>query len=223
MSKKINKSTHENKETQNIANLHKKNIHSSDAVNVLFGFILFFIIFVVFIPYVLFKKKFYFILEGYLPNLDLIANILTWASIGDSLDIWNHLYPPIPHTIFGFISQTLINYMALLGLTYVVISEGVRKHSIKSGWAKAFIMLLMTYLLPSQIISYIMDKLYDYHTSTVMLNYNISKKTGRDIISIFGIILTILIIISEGFILRNYEKPLNKFAKHVMNIPKLIT
>ena len=213
-----------NKEHETQNNLHKKKIHDNfKALNVFYGFILFFIIFVILIPYILFKKKIYFILEGYLPNLDLIAMILTWGSIGNYLDIWNHLYPPNPTSVPGFLSQTSINYMALLGVTFIVARESVVNNNISSGWSKAFIMLLLTYLLPGQILTYIMDNLYKQYETKTIINKNLSKKQWRDIISIFGIILTILIIISEGIILKNYEKPLNKFAKHIMNIPKLIT
>ena len=208
-------------ETQN--NLHKKKIHHVKKLNVLFGFILFFIIFVIFIPYILFKKKIYFVLEGYLPNFDLIARILTWGSIGNYLDIWNNLYPLNPTSVPGFLSQSAINYMSLLGVTFIVARESVVNNNIKSGWSKAFVMLLMTYLLPGQIITYIMDNLYKQYETITIINKNLSKKQWRDVISIVGIILTIAIIISEGIILKNYEKPLNKFAKYIINIPKLIT
>ena len=209
--------------TQNIVNLHKKKIHNNfKTLNVFYGFILFFIIFVILIPYILFKKKIYFILEGYLPNLDLVANILTWGSIGNYLDIWNHLYPPSPYSISGFLSQTAINYMALLGLTFIVSRESVHNNNIKSGWSKAFIMLLMTYLLPGQIITYIMDKLYELHNTTKVINTNLSKKQWRDTVSIFGIIITILIIFTESLILKKYGRILEKVATKIINLPKII-
>jgi hypothetical protein len=210
-------------ETQNIINLHKKKIHNNfKALNVFYGFILFFIIFVILIPYILFKKKIYFILEGYLPNLDLVANILTWGSIGNYLDIWNNLYPPSPYSISGFLSQTAINYMALLGVTYMVAKESVHNNNIKSGWSKAFIMLLMTYLLPGQIITYIMDKLYELHDTKKVINTNLSKKQWRDAVSIFGIIITILIIFTESLILKKYGGILENIATKIINLPKII-
>ena len=210
-------------ETQNIVNLHKKKIYNNfKTLNVFYGFILFFIIFVILIPYILFKKKLYFILEGYLPNLDLVANILTWGSIGNYLDIWNNLYPPSPYSIAGFLSQTAINYMALLGVTFIVARESVNNNNIKSGWSKAFIMLLMTYLLPSQIITYIMDKLYKLYETKNVINTNFSKKQWRDVVSIFGIIITILIIFTESLILKKYGGILENVATKIINLPKII-
>ena len=50
------------------------------------GFILFFIIFIIAVPIILFKYKLFNVIEVYLPNVDLIANLLTW--VGGPYDIW---------------------------------------------------------------------------------------------------------------------------------------
>ena len=97
----------------------------------------------------------YNILEAYMPNRPY-CNSITWH--GGPFKIWDHLYPPSPLTIYGFSSQTIINYMSLLGLTYIITRETKRTGSMARGWSMAFIMLLMTYLLPGQFISWIMDK-----------------------------------------------------------------
>ena len=201
------------KYSQNIVNVdesqkHKYNIHIP---TILFGFIIFVIIFIIIIPTVLFKHKLYPILEAYMPNLDLVATVITWH--GGPFNIWKHLYPPSAQTIYGFSSQTFINYIALLGLTYIVIRETKRTNSIIKGWAFAFVMLMMTYLLPSQIISYIMDKISELLNNSIISNI---------IVVIAGFFITSLIIMSESYVLTNYQTQIENIVQKIINIPKLL-
>ena len=76
------------------------------------GWAIFLIIFVFTIPILLFTNNFYSILEAYLPNLDLIATVLSWKN--GPYDIWKHLYPYPVYNYYGYISQTIINYMLRL-------------------------------------------------------------------------------------------------------------
>ena len=205
--------TIDKKYSQNIVNVDKSHKHkyTTNIPKIVFGFAIFVLIFIIAIPILLLKNKKYNLLETYMPNIDLIATVITWH--GGPYKIWEHLYPPTPLTIYGFSSQTLINYMALLGLTYIVIRETKRTNSIIKGWALAFVMLLMTYLLPSQLISYTMDK-----TSELLNQSNLSKI----IVLISGFLITGLIIISEAYILKNYKTRIEHTVQKILNIPKLL-
>jgi len=204
--------------TQNITNLHthtKKHV-TVDIQKSLLGFFIFVSLFLVTIPYILFKYSYYSILEAYLPNIDLIANILTWH--GGPYGLWAHLYPPSPLTIYGFTSQTLINYMALLGLTYIVARETERTDSVKKGWSLAFVMLLLTYLLPGQFVSWMMDTAY----GLIKKSTDISTIYINSIVVGLGSFLTIAIILGEVFILHTYRKNLEHIAKNILKFPKLL-
>ena len=205
--------TIDKKYSQNIVNVDKSHKHkyTTNISKVVFGFIVFLVIFMIIIPLLLLKNKQYNLLEAYMPNIDLIATVITWH--GGPYKIWEHLYPPSPLTIYGFSSQTLINYMALLGLTYIVIRETKRTNSIIKGWAFAFVMLLMTYLLPTQIISFIMDK-----TSELFNHTNFNKV----IVLISGFLITSLIIMSEAYVLENYKTQIEHIVQKILNIPKLL-
>ena len=205
--------TIDKKYSQNIVNVDKSHKHkyTTNIPKIVFGFAIFVLIFIIAIPILLLKNKKYNLLETYMPNIDLIATVITWH--GGPYKIWEHLYPPTPLTIYGFSSQTLINYMALLGLTYIVIRETKRTNSIIKGWALAFVMLLMTYLLPSQLISYTMDK-----TSELLNQSNLSKI----IVLISGFLITGLIIISEAYILKNYKTQIEHTVQKILNIPKFV-
>ena len=205
--------TIDKKYSQNIVNVDKSHKHkyTTNIPKIVFGFAIFVLIFIIAITILLLKNKKYNLLETYMPNIDLIATVITWH--GGPYKIWEHLYPPTPLTIYGFSSQTLINYMALLGLTYIVIRETKRTNSIIKGWALAFVMLLMTYLLPSQLISYTMDK-----TSELLNQSNLSKI----IVLISGFLITGLIIISEAYILKNYKTRIEHTVQKILNIPKFV-
>jgi len=201
------------KYSQNIVNVNESNKHNyiTNIPKMLFGFAIFVLIFIIAIPILLLKNKQYNLLEAYMPNIDLIATVITWH--GGIYNIWEHLYPPTPLTIYGFSSQTFINYMALLGLTYIVIRETKRTNSIIKGWAFAFVMLLMTYLLPSQVISYTMDNISE------LLN---QSNLSRILVLISGFLITGLIIMSEAYVLENYKTQIENVVQKILNIPKLL-
>ena len=181
------------------------------------GLIIFILIFLLLIPYIIYNLGYYYLLQAYLPNVDLIANILTWQ--GGPYDMWTRLYLISPITVYGFISQTLINYLALLGVTFLISKETLKTNSIKKGWSLAFIMLLMTYLLPSRFISFIMKKMYKFienksnYTSDIVYSFTM----------LFGSIITILIIVMESFLIKKYKYNLESIADFFISIfPKFI-
>jgi len=122
------------KSTRGIVNLNKtvkkKGIISYDFQ--FLGLVLFFSIFIIFIPILLYKRKYYTVLEGYMPNIDLLATALSWH--GGPYDMWKDLYPATPVTKYGFLSQSFINYTALIGLTYIIAREAKMTNNIIKGW-----------------------------------------------------------------------------------------
>ena len=129
------------------ADNENKNTNNVNYLLQITGLILFINLFL-FVAFLLYKGKYYSILAGYLPNIDLIATSLSWH--GGPRDSLKRLYPASPITRYGFMSQVLINYFALLGLTYIIASESKETRNIVKGWSLGFVMILMTYLLPSK-------------------------------------------------------------------------
>jgi hypothetical protein len=182
----------------------KKNINND--IKFAIGFSIYILIFGLSVPFYLYKYNHHTLLEAYMPNLDLIANILTWH--GGPFDIWKYLYPDIPVTLYGFTSQTLINYASLLGITFLVARETKRTNSIPRGWSIAFVMLLATYLLPGRIISYVMETLYKF-----IQKYTASMSVLPYVLTLFlGSLFTISIIGAEYIFLNHYKKSLGNLA-----------
>lgn len=181
----------------------------------LFGFVLYILIFVFLLPNIMSQLKLFNLLEVYLPNVDLFATVLSYYEGPGS--IWRLLYLPTPTTLTTFIYQTVINYIALLGLTYIISRETKLTKSVYKGWSLGFIMLLLTYLLPNQLISHLMS-LFDHKINKY--NYDDNKifcnECKKIYVLIFGICIVILIIILEKIILKKCKNSLISLSKIIL-------
>lgn len=188
----------------------------------LFVLFLYIIIAVIFIPLLLVKGKYFDILEVYLPNVDLLANLVSFDGGFLIGNYFNQLYAPTPLTRVGFFSQVIINYIALLGITYIISRETKLTGSIAQGWSIGFVMLMMTYLVPSQLISITMNKVIKYIQNT----FHLKRKNAYEIYASYipallvGIIMTISIIMGEKHIIRYLRSHLVDIANFIINIPK---
>jgi len=189
-------------------------IDKTSPVKDVIGFISFLIIFVVLIPIILYKRKNFNFLEVYLPNVDLIANLLTW--IRGPYNIWSDLYKD-SNSISRFTSQTLINYIALLGVTFIIARETKKTNNIFAGWSLAFVMLLASYLLPTNIVTWFMEKSATYSESL-----NINPITTNIFSFTTGVIVTLSFLFTEIFILQKYKKHIKGLAKFIYKIPTKI-
>ena len=167
----------------------------------LIGLSFFVLIFIFLIPYFLFTHKYFGILEGYIPNVDMIATVLSFQRepfLGFKSYL-KYLYRVDTDTVYGYFSQSFINYMALLGLTFFIAFYTYKSKSLAKGWSRAFIMLLLTYLLPGNFINYYMEKASHYlDTSSSLKNVYIKD------LMVYGIgALTIMFFVYTEKILIN--------------------
>jgi magnesium-transporting ATPase (P-type) len=203
--------------------------HSSaiSSIQVIFSLIIYIIIFVIIVPFFIIKNNGYDLLEAYLPNVDLIANLISFHGGLFPGNFFIELYNPSPLTFEGFLSQTIINYLALLGVTFIIARETKLSNSISKGWSLGFVMLFVTYLFPSQIISSFMNYLYDKFeplSHLIIKNNDYYRKLIIYLpVALIGLLITIGIILFERKIIQLSRKNLSKIAKSIINIPTLIT
>jgi hypothetical protein len=170
----------------------------------------------------LFKSKLFTILEVYLPNVDLIANLLTW--IGGPYGIWNQLYTSNPSlsletgslSFMNFTTEVLINYIALLGLTFIVAREAVLQKNIFEGWSFAFIMVIITYLLPVPLVNMIMTT-----ANEKFIKMNLDENKSKILSGFVGLIVTIFFLFAETMIIKNYRKNVVNISKYIYKTPKI--
>jgi hypothetical protein len=212
------KNIHINDDGRDIFDFTKNILSNKTLIKNVIGFVIYFILCIITIPTLLYKRGFYNILEVYLPNVDLLANLLSFHGGPEKYNIFEYLYVPSPTNTYAFVSQTIVNYMALLGLTYIIARETKLTNSIVKGWSLAFIMILVTYLLPSQIISEIMERLNTFLSSYT----NIHQTILWNFVVFFGFILTISIIYFEKYLLLHLRGSIINVGKFIIRFPSTV-
>lgn len=181
------------------------------------GLIIYFIIAVIGIPTYLYKKGHFEILEAYLPNVDLLANLLTFYSVPYIARYFENLYVPSPDNYIQFWSKIVINYVALLGVTYIISHETLKTNSIVKGWSLGLVMLLMTYLVPSTLI---FQFLYDREKH---LNKYFNPNISKTILLIIGGLITISIIVVEKMILHAFKDELIEISDYILSFTNSVS
>lgn len=191
--------------------LSNKNNQQPNIFKLILGFFIYFILFVVLIPYLLITYKQYEFLGAYFPNLDLIASVIQYDSGPTNLFSWKDLYNFDDKSYIAFISGNLINYFALLGVTYVIAHYTLKYNDIDKGWSRAFIMLPITYLIPSNIIIDLMNNIGK------ILNLYISKERLINylIMVVIGMLIAIFFILGEVYLISLFSQQITNFIKLV--------
>ena len=184
-----------------VLGLYDSSFTIKDLPKYIFGLVLYIIIFVLFVPYLMLHYNIpEEIFLAYVPNVDMLATVLGYEG-GPFSNIWRYLYNPSNLTLFGFFSTTLMNYFALLGATFMVAWQTYKHKSWKRGWSAAFIFLMMTYLIPGNIIVILQNHVANYLKNS----WNISSNEPllRYVLVIaFGLILSVSIIFTESLIIK---------------------
>lgn len=192
---------------------HSKTTTSKQIV----GFIIYFILVIVAIPFLLIKFGHSSILQAYMPNVDMVATVLGFQSkeqdFKEFTSYFHYLYNPATGSLYGYWSQLIINYFALLGATYYMCYYTLKTKSLSKGWGRAFIMLLVTYLLPGNYIVYYMEKLHSYLDKSDM-----NKLIKHIFIYGAGFGVSILFILLEDFLITHLGDSIAKTLRNVLQI-----
>lgn len=166
----------------------------SSKTNDIYGFLLYIVIFLMIIPYSLYKVAPIFIMY-YMANVDIIANILTTIK---HPNIFGSLYLSDPNSIIQYISVIGINYVALISLFYVVIRLH-EKIITSKAIAVASVMTLVTFLLPTYILPLFIEKVERW-----LINKKIGATTRVIISYIIGLAAGLTFIFIEKEIIENF-------------------
>lgn len=135
-------------------------IYGSDRRADVLGLMIFLVAFVGVVPYLLLQSRRYLVATAYLCNIDLVATVLAFS--GGPFDMWRFLYNPNVHTLFGFISATLINYIAVCGVAFIAVRYALKENDEHYGLAKLLVAIPITYLIPGHFIVYLMNSIAAY-------------------------------------------------------------
>lgn len=198
------------------------------------GIICFIIVFVITIPTLLYKLNFQEILEVYMPNFDLLATAVSFQDGTLGNPYLQELYGKDSENFLGWGSTLFINYLSLLGLTYLVARRVYITKSLRKGWAIGFVMLLLTYLVPNIFITFFQNKASDFIQNTFLSNKNINESLGNPeqknwtigisnlIILLVGLGIAALFILTEVTLLKYQKYWLEPFVKRIFLIDNFI-
>ena len=172
-----------------------------------YSLVLWYLIFVIIIP-VSMRNLFGFnSLRYYFPIIDLIANSFTTSG---SDRLFKNVYRLSPNNLLSFLSTNFINLLALLGVSWNGILYAKHYNSVWIGVYVTLFMYIVTYLVPTQAIPYLIRKVQDNFSHYVTHDW-IVKVTGVDIhledyVGAFVIIVCLMLI--ETFLIAFYVKSL---------------
>ena len=170
--------------------------------------ILFYIIFVITIPGILFSSGDYESLKFYLPALVMAAVTLTEAG---KPELFVNLYPTECSenlSFSGFMSTNLINGLAIVGILIQSLSLAAATSSITLGLGSGLIIFAITFPMAQQILPYFIREVNDLFCPK-------GKNGGRKCIMrlpgnwhmyLAGIIFSIFLLITQYVLLFAFTK-----------------
>ena len=118
--------------------------------------ILFYLVFVVLIPYYFLIVDDMDSLKFYLPALVMIAVTLTAAG---KPDLFNDLYPSGCDTsLAGFLSKNIINLLAVMGILFTTIKLSIATNNAWVGTMTGLVCLAITFPLAQVVLPYFIDQ-----------------------------------------------------------------
>lgn len=167
-----------------------------------------YIVFIFIIPFTIRYLAGFNALKYYFPVVDLIANTFTSSGLRDRL--FKDLYKLSPNNIISYLSTNFINLLALLGVSWNGISYYIKYKEIWIGVAVTLIMYTVTYLLPTQLIPFVIRYFHETIEKKIEWKYDFyffDKKIHlEDYLVGFTIIIGLIII--EGILVATYIKTL---------------
>jgi hypothetical protein len=173
--------------------------------------IIWYLIFIIAIPFSLRHFKGLDSLRFYFPLVDLIANICSSTGARTHY-VFKNLYDVSPSNATSFISTNFINLIALLGVSWNGMHYAFKTGRAWIGIKVSLIMYMMTYLIPTQGIGWAVDRFQSWFGST-FYKYPTDKDNmdGKDYIKHNrfvdyggGIIFVLLMLFLESVLIHLY-------------------
>ena len=192
-----------------------KDIHLQKDVTVInvIGFFVYFILFVIIIPFFIFRHGSTEVLLVYFANIDNIATVLSFKNGPFDIGMFRYLYLD-NRPLLGFINQNIINYIVLIAVSYIITTRAVKSGNIHNGVASISIILLITYLFPSRIISTLMHAFYNTFTRDLDKSH---RMTVRYVTYLFGFIVALILIMFEAFLVKKFSKHISGFLETMLS------
>ena len=122
------------------------------------GILVYYLVFIVIIPYLLIFNKNLNLLKYYMPLMVVFAHLL--SRVGKK-EIFNNLYDLNPKNFIPFISSNFINLFALFGVIWQAI-EHSRKFNVTSSGIYGVLLFIITFPLARTGLKFVLDNTDKY-------------------------------------------------------------
>lgn len=183
---------------------HDVHLTIYENLRALFALIIYITIFIVIIPIILYKNGFINFLKVYFLNTDLIATTISFDK-GIFKNLFKYLYNDTGPLV-GFISQSIINWLVLMGLFYIILIEG-KNLPVSESLSKVGFILFITYLLPSRFLIKFQEDFY--RKTGGKTHFNDINIDGLFTI-IFGLFMVFILIIFENLVIHTFSDSFKK-------------
>lgn len=189
---------------------HHVHLTIYENLRALFALIIYITIFIVIIPILLHKNGFTNFLKVYFLNTDLIATTISFDK-GIFKNLFKYLYNDTGPLV-GFISQSIINWLVLMGLFYIILTEG-KKQSVSESLSKVGFILFITYLLPSRFLIKFQE---DFYKKIGGKKYFNDININGLFTIIFGLCMVFMLIMFENFIIDTFSHSFKEKIEYVL-------
>lgn len=185
----------------------------------IYGDLVFYLIFIIIIPFILYKTGNTELLIPYLPNIDLIATVVSF--LHGPFGSFEFLYLDNKPFI-GYLSKVIINYTVLMSLFFFILRESVVHRKVSLGLSKVSIILLTTYLMPNRYISSWMDKIYVFSgghipSKTELMTGLVNIDNISWLMTVgLGLMISAGVIGFEAILIKQYSSSIAGFIDNIM-------
>ena len=172
------------------------------------GILLFYLIFIVIIPYLLILNNSLNVLKFYLPMLIAFANLLT--QIGDD-KLFKNLYMLKPDNFVAFLSSNFINLFALFGILWQCLeySKSIGNNTTKAVIYGALLFIIAFPFARNGLI-FILENVDYYLREKTELTYEYNWH-----LLVFGLLYIIFLLGFQSIILALVDSDVNKVASGI--------
>ena len=156
------------------------------------GILLFYLIFIVIIPYLLIMNRSLVVLKFYLPMLVAFANLL--SQVGNE-KIFKNLYALRPDNFVCFLSSNFINLFALFGILWQCI-EFSRKYELTNSVIYGILLFILALPFARAGLKFVLDNIDTYLRGKTSVEY----KHNWHLI-VFGLLYIIFILGLQAILL----------------------
>ena len=176
------------------------------------GILLFYLIFIVIIPYLLIMNKSLTVLKFYLPMLVAFANLL--SQVGNE-KIFKNLYSLRPDNFVCFLSSNFINLFALFGILWQCLEYSKSTGNVTQAVIYGAMLFIIAFPFARNGLNFVLENVDYYLREKTELTYEYNWH-----LLVFGLLYIIFLLGFQAIILALIDSSRDKTPKRKVSEPK---